>query len=86
MTTIQPKAGAPAESRADEQNIVVDPRGETITLNFAYPYEIDLGRIKTAHDLLAWTQHLAGKYWMTTAGLKQFIRKVGEHKNWRVRL
>jgi hypothetical protein len=63
----------------DEDKIAI--KNGWITLNFAYPYEIDLDRIKTERDLLAWALHLTTKTWMNRKRLHYFIEKVGKHKN-----
>jgi hypothetical protein len=34
--------------------IVFNPNRNSITLNFAYPYEVDLSRIRNERDLLGW--------------------------------
>jgi hypothetical protein len=66
--------------------IVIDAERATCTLHFDYAYEIDLDRIKTERDLLAWVKHLAGKTWMTSERLELFIDAVAEHRGFRVRL
>jgi hypothetical protein len=48
------------------------------------PYEIDLDRIKTERDLLAWALHLTEKSWMTCSGLNHFITTVGEYKKFKI--
>jgi hypothetical protein len=60
--------------------IVIDPENATVTLNYAYPYEIDLDRIKTERDLLAWALHLSEKTRMNIARICAFITKVGKIK------
>jgi hypothetical protein len=68
----------------DDAKIVIDPDNETVTLNFAYPYEIDLDRIQTVGDLLRWVLHLSEKDWMTAERLNYFITKVGKHKGFKI--
>jgi len=68
----------------DKETIVIDQKNSTVTLNFAYPYEIDLDRINSERDLLAWALHLTEKTWMNTLRLNYFIRKVGEHKKLKI--
>jgi len=70
----------------DATKIVIDEERATCTLNFDYPYEVDLDRIKSERDLLAWVRQLAGKPWMTGQRLKLFIDVVGGHKGFLVRL
>lgn len=53
---------------------------QTIVINLAYPYEIDLDRIETPCQLLGWVHHLSEKNWMTTIVLHWFIEKVSEIK------
>jgi len=53
-----------------------------ITLNWSYPYEIKLSRIRDRGDLLKWTLHLAEKTWMTSTCLHHFISAVMDVKGW----
>lgn len=48
------------------------------------PYEIDLNRIKTERDLLAWVRHLSEKSWITRDDLTEFITQVGEYKHFKI--
>jgi len=64
----------------DDPKIVLNPETQTITLNFLYPYQIDLDRIKNERDLLAWSLHLCEKNWMNTNRIAAFIHKVAEFK------
>ena len=70
----------------DAGKIVINKRRGVCTLKFDCPYEIDLDRIKTEGDLLAWVRHLAGKPWMNGGRLKLFIDAVGVYKGIKVRL
>ena len=67
-----------------DARIVIDSDNETVTLNFVYPYEIDLDRIQTTGDLLRWVLHLSEKDWMTAERLNRFITKVGRHKGFKI--
>lgn len=69
----------------DRKKIFIDVENATCTLNFDYPYEIDLARIKTAADLLGWVRQLAGKPWMTAERLKLFVDAISKHKGFKVR-
>lgn len=68
----------------DEGKIVIDEQNETITLNFSYPYEIDLDRIKTRADLLHWVAHLCEKNWMNTWRIRKFMEHVSDYRCWHV--
>jgi hypothetical protein len=68
----------------DEEKVVIDAKANTVTLNFAYAYEIDLDRIKSERDLLHWTLHLSEKVWMTSDRLNIFITRVGKHKGFKI--
>lgn len=68
----------------DDARIQIDEACGICTLNFKYPYEIDLDRIKTERDLLAWTLHLAGKTWMDRGKLVAFIEAIGKHKKLKI--
>jgi hypothetical protein len=52
----------------------------TLTLNYLYKYEIDLDRIETERDLLAWMCHLCEKSWMTTERVRAVAVKIAEIK------
>lgn len=41
-------------------------------------YWIDLKQVRTHKKLVAWTEHLLGKEWMTRHMLRAFITKVGK--------
>jgi hypothetical protein len=56
----------------------------TIVINLAYPYEIDLDRIKNETDLLIWVNHLCEKTWMTAEVLSDFMEKVAEIKGLKI--
>jgi hypothetical protein len=75
-------------SRAIEQfyreRIVHVTSNNVMLLRFAYDYEVDLDRIKTERDLLAWTLHLCGKTWMNTERISHFIEAVTAIKHFRV--
>jgi hypothetical protein len=64
--------------------VVIDAARGTCTLKFRYSYEVDLERIKSERDLLAWVRHLAGKPWMTGQRLELFIDAVARHKGFSV--
>ena len=68
----------------DADRIVIDEVNQTVTFDFLYPYEIDLDRIETERDLLAWTLHLTEKTWMNSHRLHRFITKVGRYKNLKI--
>jgi len=54
----------------------------TLTINAAYPYEVDLDRIGSMEGLLAWVLHLLEKTWMTRELLEEFIERVCRIKGW----
>jgi len=56
----------------------------TVVINLAYPYEVDLDRIKNEIDLLIWVHHLSEKTWMTTEVLSDFMEKVAEIKGLKI--
>ena len=55
-----------------------------VTLNYdgVEYYYIELDRIKTPLDLLAWVNQISGKTWMTPARTKQFIRSMCTRNGW----
>ena len=61
---------------------VLDKR--TLLLRFLYDYEIDLDRVNSERDLLAWSYHLCSKNWMDTAKLREFIDAVCQIKKFRI--
>lgn len=61
---------------------VYDPQYGCIILNIAYPYEIELERIKDSNDLIHWIHHLCEKTWMDTDYLSEFIERVYKIKGW----
>src|SRR6185503_17765224 len=75
-----------AYKNPDADKIIIDAERATCTLNFQYSYEVDLDRIQTERDLLAWVRHLANKAWMNGGRVKLFIDAVARHKGFRVDL
>ena len=71
-----------AHSRRMDGAFRHDSVKETMLLNIAYPYEIDLSEIMTPADLLGWTRHLCEKGWMDNVLLAEFIDRVGRVKGW----
>jgi hypothetical protein len=63
-----------------QQCVVWVRSNNVLLLRFAYTYEIDLDRIKTERDLLAWTHHLVGKPWMGPDRTQVFIDTVADIK------
>lgn len=55
-----------------ERRVVVLPRG--------FGYEVDLDRILTERDLLAWVCHLCEKSWMDKASIREFAIMVSNIK------
>lgn len=66
----------------DIKKVVVDDGW--ITLNFQYPYEIDLNRISTPLHLVNWVAHLCGKTWMTRDRVYYFVEAVCKAKRWKI--
>jgi hypothetical protein len=62
------------------ERIVYVRSNNVLLLRFAYSYEVDLDRIKTEGDLLAWTKHLVAKPWMGPERTKAFIEVVSSIK------
>ena len=60
-----------------------DAESALLTIKIAYPYHIELGRIKSKADLLGWALHLCHKTWMTPEYLGEFIRRVSKIKRWK---
>ena len=54
-----------------------------LTIKVAYPYHIDLARIKSKADLLSWVSHICHKPWMNTEYMGEFIRRVSKIKRWK---
>ena len=55
-----------------------------LTIKIAYPYHIELARIKSKADLLGWVSHLCHKPWMNTEYLGEFIKRVCKIKRWKL--
>ena len=55
-----------------------------ITLNFRYPYEIELNRIPTPLALMQWVHHLCEKNWMDSERICIFIEAVAANKGWKM--
>ena len=55
-----------------------------LTIKVAYPYHIDLARIKSKADLLSWVSHLCHKPWMNTEYMGEFIKRVCKIKRWKL--
>ena len=53
-----------------------------LTLKIAYPYHIQLSRIKSKSDLLGWVVHLCEKEWMTAEFVYEFVTRVCRKKKW----
>jgi hypothetical protein len=53
-----------------------------ITLNWRYPYDIELSRIPDHPALLRWVNHLCEKGWMDGHRISLFIEAVARHKGW----
>lgn len=76
------EAGEAEQKRMDEV-FQHNPRNRTLTIDAAYPYEVDLDRIQTPADLLEWVHHLAGKNWMSAPLLGEFIERTYAIKGWK---
>lgn len=63
-----------------ESEITLSACGRWVNIDKKHDYEIDLNRIKTERDLLAWVAHLTEKSWVTTTILGKFIKLVAEKK------
>ena len=70
--------------KAMEEKFVYEAQLNTLTLHIAYPYEVDLCRIKSAQDLLGWVHHLTIKTWMTREYIHRFIERVCAIKGWSI--
>ena len=55
-----------------------------ITLDYAYPYDIELSRIPDERALLHWVHHLSGKTWMNNDRIAEFIGKVSAFKKFNI--
>lgn len=62
----------------------VDLESQTVTLHYRYPYEIDLERINSERDLLAWALHLCEKNWMDTRRIAETIETIAKVKGFKV--
>jgi hypothetical protein len=69
-----------------QERIVHVRSNNVLLLRFAYTYEVDLDRIHTARDLLAWTLHLVDKPWMGAERVKVFAAAVANIKGFNVGL
>jgi hypothetical protein len=74
------------------ERIVYVRNNNVLLLRFAYDdemgceYELDLDRIKTERDLLAWVFHLVGKPWMRAERIKVFVIVVADIKGFNIHL
>jgi hypothetical protein len=66
-----------------QQHVVWVRSNNVLLLRFAYTYEVDLDRIKTEGDLLAWTKHLVTKPWMGPERTVVFIEAVSDIKGFK---
>lgn len=60
-------------------SVEISEDGKWVTING--DYEIELLRIRTERDLLAWVLHLTEKSWMTAGAIHAFVSGVGKLKN-----
>jgi hypothetical protein len=74
----------PPVAEPESTRIAIDPSRGLLILRFAGDYPIELKRIHTERDLLAWTMHLAGKDWMSRERLAAFIEAVAKYKGFKV--
>lgn len=77
---------ADPEMKEAREHIVINTRRQTCTLSYAYPYEIDLDRIKTERDLLGWSLHLMEKNWMTLVRLHEVVRAIAIAKRFNLHI
>lgn len=42
----------------------------------SFPYDIEISRIQTEHDVFAWVYHLSEKKWVTGEHINKFIKIV----------
>jgi hypothetical protein len=75
-----------ANDKFYRQRIVHVRNNNTLLLRFAYDYEVDLDRITTERELLAWVLHLVGKPWMGPERTKMFAKAVAEIKGFDIEL
>lgn len=61
-----------------------DEKRQVLTLDYEYEYEIDLERIKTERDLLAWVCHLCEKSWMTAERVRAVAVKISQIKGFSI--
>lgn len=54
-----------------------------LVLDFAYPYQIELSRLKSWRDLVAWVHHFCGKGWMNPHRIEFFIDAVLKLRGWK---
>jgi hypothetical protein len=57
---------------------------EVLMVRFHYDYEVDLDRISSERDLLAWALHFCEKTWMNTERLHYFIEAAASIKHLRI--
>jgi hypothetical protein len=69
------------------ERIVFISSRNVLSLRFSdIDYDVDLDRIQTEGDLLAWVCHLTGKDWMNSERLRLFIEAIATIKGFRIRL
>ena len=76
------KAEMDKHDREMDACFIHDKKLNYITINIMYEYDIALRRISDFQELMVWTYHLAGKGWMETKHIKEFIKRVCEIKGW----
>jgi hypothetical protein len=73
-----------ANNRAKQMDRIFNfnPKNNTLVIDAAYPYEIDLDRVKHPMSLVRWVAHLSEKTWMDTGLINEFILRVCAIKGW----
>lgn len=73
------------QAREAKMNAIftIDKADGVLIINVDYPYCIELSRLKSKNDVLAWVLHLCEKVWIDTDILREFIERVFELRGWR---
>lgn len=65
-----------APNTKNKDGLIYDSERQVLILAFGVDYEVDLDRISTERDLLAWVCHLCEKSWMDKSRVRDFAIRV----------
>ncbi len=62
----------------------IDKKEGLLVINVEYPYCIELSRLKSKKDVLAWVAHICEKTWVDTDIIWEFIDRIFKHRKWKM--